>query len=192
MLSTVADLILGYKLAAADARVAGADAWRVLQTRDLDDDGQINWRLVTVVGAGDRKLQACKVQPGDVLFAPRSPRVGAALMGSDVANPPTAASSHFYIIRADPQQLVPEYLAWYLNHPRTREALAARDHGTHLPFIPMDVIRRLDIAVPSLDRQRHIGAVSQLAAHERRLASAVTKLHDEQRAADTWRAAHTD
>lgn len=192
MLSDIAQLTLGYKLSAVGRRPGVGDAWRVLQTRDFDNEGLVNWRLVTAVNDDDRKLEACQANPGDVLFAPRSPRLGAVLLGNDVANPRTAASSHFYIIRVDRQRLLPEYLVWYLNHPRTRDKLDAENRGTHLPFIPMEVIRRLDIALPSVKRQRHIGSIDQLARHERNVTAELAKLHDEQRAADTWRAAHPD
>jgi hypothetical protein len=192
MLSEHSKIALGYKLAVAGRRPIAGDAWRVLQTRDFDDDGLVNWRLVATVSDDDRKLKACQTHPGDLLFAPRSPRLGAVLLGNDVANPRTAASSHFYIIRVDRDRLLPEYLVWYLNHPRTQDKLQAENRGTHLPFIPMDVIRRLDIALPSIERQRAIGSIEQLARHERHLAAELVRLHDEQRAAVMWRAAHSD
>lgn len=191
MLSDFADVSLGYKLTADQHRLASGDGWRVLQTRDLDDDGNVNWRLVTSVNDSDRKMEPCQVTPGDVLFAPRSPRLGALLLGTDVANPRTAASSHFYIIRVDGERLAADYLVWYLNHPRTRDVLEAENRGTHLPFVPMEAIRRLDITLPPIERQRHIGAIDRLVRHERQLTAALSTLHEERLAAETWRAAHS-
>jgi hypothetical protein len=191
MLADLAIIKQGYKLFADRTPSRARDGWRVLQLRDFSDDGEIDWTHVAATDAATGDLGPYYVCAGDVLFAARSPRLGAVLLGADVEARRTAASSHFYLIRCDPEQLVPEFLAWYLNHSRTRAQLEADNRGTHLPFTPAEVIRRLDIPALPLDRQRHIGALDQLALRERQLAAKVAALHDELRAARTWGAAHT-
>lgn len=191
MLANIATIKQGYKLFADRSPTRSREGWRVLQLRDFSDDGEIDWIHVAVTDAAESDLSPYFVREGDVLFAARSPRLGAVLLGAEVEARHTATSSHFYLIRCDPEQLVPEYLAWYLNHPRTRAQLQADNRGTHLPFTPADVIRRLDIPALPLDRQRHIGALDQLAIHERRLAAKLAALCDNLRAARTWGAAHT-
>lgn len=191
MLADLANIKQGYKLFADRAPTRARGGWRVLQLRDFSDDGEIDWVHVATTDTAENELTAYSVCAGDVLFAARSPRLGAVLLGADVQERRTAASSHFYQIRCDPEQLVPEYLAWYLNHPRTRAQLQGDNRGTHLPFTPAEVIRRLAIPALPLDRQRHIGALDQLAIRERRLEARLASLHDDLRAASTWGAAHT-
>ncbi|MHB8837767.1 MAG: restriction endonuclease subunit S domain-containing protein [Gemmatimonadaceae bacterium] len=191
MLADLAVIKQGYKLFANRVPTSTGDGWRVLQLRDFRDDGEIDWVHVATTNAPESDVEAYYVCAGDVLFAARSPRLGAVLLGADVETRRTAASSHFYLIRCDPEQLVPEYLAWYLNHPRTRAQLQGDNRGTHLPFTPAEVIRRLDIPAIPLARQRDIGALDQLAIRERRLAAQLASLHDDLRAASTWGAAHT-
>lgn len=189
MLSDSVHVHAGFKMFSSLPSKA-PDGWRVLQLRDITDAGSIAWGSVERSGSF-RELASYRLQAGDVLFAPRSPRVSAVLLRDDVDAEPTAASSHFYILRADRTKVAPEYLTWYLNHPRTRQALQVHNQGTHLPFIPAQALRAFDLPLPPLDRQKQIGMIELLAAHEHRLTAEIAQLNDTQRAATTWRAAHS-
>lgn len=189
MLSRFVIVQAGYKLFSSPSQSA-TSGWRVLQLRDIADDSSIQWAKVDRNGTAV-DLAPYRLRAGDVLFAPRSPRVGAVVLHEDVEAEPTAASSHFYILRPDRTKLAPEYLTWYLNHPRTRQMLEAHNQGTHMPFLPAQALRDFELPLPPLHRQHQIAAIESLAAREHRLIAELAQLNDTQRAAFTWHAAHS-
>ena len=190
IISDFTSVTSGYKTFSDPSHGLFREGWRVLQLRDFTDAGSVQWDRVERLPA-ERDLGAFEVRENDVLFAARSPRLGALLLDATVMDHHTIASSHFYILRADPAQVAPGYLAWFLNHAETQKTLAAENRGTHLPFIPVHVIRNLPLPLPALELQHRIGELDALAAQERRLINQLDALNTTCRAALTWRAAHT-
>lgn len=190
-ISKIAQIESGYKLLPRTVAKNAGGAWRVLQLRDVGDHGRIMWHLVRG-SAESSLLSASAVRAGDVLFAPRSPRVNALMLGREVDDHPTAASSHFYIVRTDTGRLDPGYLVWFLNHPRTKRVLEAENRGTHLPFLPIQALRQLDVPLPPIERQRHIAHVDELTRCESELTADLLAEYTTLRAESTWHAVHSN
>jgi restriction endonuclease S subunit len=73
------------------------------------------------------------------------------------------------VMRPNKERILPEYLAWAINHPDAQRRLGAEAQGTSLRMISMAVLERLDIAVPDLQTQRRIVDLDALAKSEGRL-----------------------
>ena len=75
-----------------------------------------------------------------------------------------------------------DYLAWYLNHPRTRERLVGAMMGSSLQFLTMRSVNEFDVDLPDFATQRGIGRVATLSGRitllEQRLSSARQQLTD--------------
>ncbi len=188
-LGSVASLRTGYKLYSGKPSDSAGEKWRVLQLRDFDDHGRLLPGMIESAPHSP-ELAGYSISPGDVLFAGRSTRISAILVGSELP-PRTAASSHFYIVRPQRDSLDPAYLAWFLNHPTTRSKLGALARGTYIPFVPLRELDNLEIPLPPLETQRSIAAISSLSERERALTDQITALNADIRNALTWRAAHT-
>lgn len=188
-LAEIVDATTGYKLFSERQGVRSADGCFVLQLRDIDERDEIDWTLVERRPATNG-LESFKVEQGDVLFAPRSARVAAIVIGPEIADRLTIASSHFYILRPKADRIRAGYLAWLLNHPQTRRWLATENRGTHLPFVPLNALQQLDVPLPSLDVQKTIVQVDTLRRREHDLTRELLAERDTLIAANTWRLAN--
>ena len=65
--------------------------------------------------------------------------------------------------------LLPEYLAWIINHPKTQNILSGSSKGTALPSVTKDDVGNLEILVPSVEKQRSVLKVYELFQKEREL-----------------------
>ncbi len=93
---------------------------------------------------------------------------------ADIEN--SVAVSHFFILRIRNSDVLPEYLAWYINQAPTQEYLHTNArHGSHMPLVPMSAFKGLKIEVPALESQKKIIELSRLMAMEKKL---MTELQD--------------
>lgn len=153
--------------------------WHALRVGDVAADGRIAWAALGRVVAPTAAATAV-VRDGDVLVPLRSPRPTATVargVSRDVV-----AVGHWALCTADPGSVLPEYMAWFLNHPRLGAGLEGALQGSNLKFLPMRAVRDLRLDVPPLSVQRRIvGAVAlntHAAALERELAAARAQLVD--------------
>lgn len=112
---------------------------------------------------------------GDILFTSKGANLGAVVI-SQMSNP-AVASSMFLVLRdIDKNVVLPEYVAWYLNHPRTQKFLLGSMKGTSLLSITKDDIGNLEIPVPSVQRQQKIIAFEALITKENQLIHKIARL----------------
>ncbi len=65
--------------------------------------------------------------------------------------------------------LLPEYLAWIINHPKTQNILSGSSKGTALPSVTKDDVGNLEILVPTIEKLRSVLKVYGLFQKERDL-----------------------
>jgi len=82
---------------------------------------------------------------------------------------PTAVIVPLVIVRPDKERVLPEYLAWAINHPEAQRRLTAEAQGTSLRMIPMAALENLQIPVPDLPTQKRIVELNALVRQESRL-----------------------
>lgn len=160
-LGAVGPVRVGY---VAPSRSSGEEQGRylALQASDVGPDGTVVWAAlsrVTPVFDPSRYL----VSEGDVAIPLRTPRPFAAVL-RDV--PPDAiAVGHMAIVTPHPEIADPDYLAWYIKHPRTAARLQGLTRGSKLRFLSITDLRDFEIELPALDLQRRIAHLHYL--HER-------------------------
>jgi hypothetical protein len=106
------------------------------------------------------------VTAGDLLFMSRGTSNYAVLIES--VPDPTIAPLTFFIIRPKPNVL-PEYLAWYLNQDMMKSKLNEIRSGAGTPMIPSKEFRELSIPLPPLATQKKIAELGRLQMRERQL-----------------------
>ncbi|HTV48650.1 MAG TPA: restriction endonuclease subunit S [Phycisphaerae bacterium] len=135
----------------------------VIQVNDLKENHDLKSRRLARVKLA-KGTESYRVQDGDVLFLSR----GHKLFATAIANPPPDAivPNYFYIIRPKTEYVLPEYLAWYINQPKTQSHLAPVRAGTYMPIVAKSDFSELEIEVPPIPVQRIIVALAELARRE--------------------------
>ena len=159
----------GYHFRGGVDRVAG-DRYAVIQTKDVDDSLHFDpEKLVRV----DVELDADRylVRKGDVLFLSRGVRPWALAVSHPIHD--TIVPSSFYILRADSSRVRPDYVAWFLNHPRTQAVLGEIARGSNIPFVSLGEFEKVEIPIPDLKVQQQIITLAHLSEREQELIRAL-------------------
>ena len=118
------------------------------------------------------------LKTGDILFAAKGTRNFASVFkGLDI---PSVASTSFFVIRLYEQNILPDYLAWFLNYPDTQLYLKVNARGTSIVSISKDVLSDLVILIPTLKTQHSILKITQLREKELNLRKQIDILRDKQ------------
>ena len=140
-----------------------------LQVGDIDDDGTIRDTAIPRYDLPEPSVRHL-LQSGDLVFRSRGMPNVAAVIGHLAG--PTIAVLPLIILRPDRTRVLPDYLAWAINHPDTQRQFDAQAQGTGTRMISKAVLETIDIPLPDLATQARIVAVDKLARQETRL------LHD--------------
>jgi len=106
------------------------------------------------------------VTAGDILFMSRGINNHAALIES--VPDPTIAPLSFFIMRPR-QNVLSEYLVWYLNQDMMKGKLNEIRSGAGTPMISSREFRDLSIPLPPLATQKKIAGLWRLQMHEKQL-----------------------
>jgi restriction endonuclease S subunit len=165
-ITEIADIQLGYQFRKKIEPVDDGTNW-VIQIRDFDENHILNKEYLSRVMI-DKPVDQYLINKGDVLFLSRGHRNWAAPIVDDLTA--TIAVSHFFVIRPKQQNVLPEYLAWYINQTPAQEYLhkIAR-RGTHMPLIPLSAFWGLTVTLPDIETQKKIVEVSRLMEKEKQI-----------------------
>ncbi|MBK6362565.1 MAG: restriction endonuclease subunit S [Saprospiraceae bacterium] len=129
-----------------------------LQLNDFDENGNHKGHWVSSVSENDvnSKHYLC---PGDVLFAAKGSKNFASVRVSKL--PLAVASTSFFVIRIQKDELLPEFLMWFLNQPETILLLQAEAKGTDIPSISKKSLEQISIPVIPVTKQKLILKIDQ-------------------------------
>lgn len=148
-----------------------------LQSRDFDENGQLLAALqpdLLTEGVPEKHL----LKQGDVLFAAKGTKNFAAVY--EKHNAPAVASTSFFVIRLTGRQVLPEYLAWFLNSATAQKIMKAQAIGTSIPSISKQVLENLIIPIPDLQAQQKILRINWLRLKEKALKLKIEALREKQ------------
>lgn len=146
-----------------------------LQSRHFNENGLLLDALKPDLNAFDIP-QNHILQPNDILFAAKGSKNFAAVY--EKHNQPAVASSSFFVIRLNVNGVIPEFIAWFLNHPQTQTLLKAQARGTAMPSITKNVLGDMEVKVPSIEKQKTILAISELCQKEKQLKQQIEILRE--------------
>lgn len=141
--------------------------YSLIQASDFDESRTaLDPRKLTRFDPGElRKEQA--IQPDEVLFLAKGIRNFAYRPGP--LPHPTLAASYFHVLTPSPD-ILPDYLVWFLNHPRTALAFARiAGVGARMPVVKRSDLADLDVPLPPLADQRKIVDLHALVLREAKL-----------------------
>lgn len=103
----------------------------------------------------------------DVLLASKGNRNFAYLYQGEPAT--ATASSTFFILRLIRNDVLPDYLVWYLNSKAAQDFFSENVHGTFIPNISKAAISQMKVPIPDLETQQTIVKLDSLHKLEKSL-----------------------
>ncbi|GHB87847.1 restriction endonuclease subunit S [Persicitalea jodogahamensis] len=128
-----------------------------LNPGDFDEYGRmLSVEPPTRLNSARNVMERAWIEPEDVLLMGRGSRHSAVFYRKEY--PRAVASAAFYILRVnEPEVVLPEFLACYLNQPGTQTQLDRRvSSSATVPTLNKKDLLDLPIPVPSLDIQRRL------------------------------------
>ena len=118
------------------------------------------------------KLDSYMLKKGDLLFAGKGTTYLCKVFNLDI---PAVPSTTLYSIRLHSSIVSPEYLCWYLNHPRVVASIKTAQAGSGTPLIHKPTLENLEIIVPDQETQRLIVELSSLQNREKEIQEAIAE-----------------
>lgn len=139
--------------------------FRIIRMQDVKDDNTIDWLNVERVDIDNIKTGNI-LNKGDILFKSRGGTHTAAVVDRDESK--VIAVAQFFIIRPE-KNILPEFLAWYINQKKAQQYIALSSAGTSIQHISKQALGGLDIPVPDMETQSKISELYSLSHQEKLL-----------------------
>ena len=159
-LASVCEILPGYPFRGKVPEAEGSDI-RVVQIKDVSVELGIRWdgcQTTTLTGKKDPGW----LRPGDVLFVAKGNRNFAVSVDHSIeqAAIQAVAAPVFYLLRCH-AQLLPEYLAWWLNQEPSQRYFEQNAEGSQVKSIRRSVLAETPLALPALRQQAALAALQQ-------------------------------
>jgi restriction endonuclease S subunit len=159
---------------------ANGDAY-YMQVKDVDALGNLKLTDKKQNLRFTATFKKHQLNTGDILLVAKGDYHPATLYIE--GNHPAVASTSFLIICLNDEyalKVLPEYIAWYLNHPIAQKYFDTFSRGTSIQSISISILGELNIDIPDLDRQRKIVAIHKLNERTNELNATIQKLKQQQ------------
>ncbi|KXV03024.1 MAG: restriction endonuclease subunit S [Gluconobacter potus] len=166
-LSDIATVAAGHPFRGKIEPIEGAETV-VVQMRDTSPSG-VDWTsCVRTEVAGRREPDW--LRPGDILFPARGNVSQAVLIDESIGSLQAVAAPHFFLLRVMHPDVLPAYLAWWLNQePAQRHLEQNAQSSTLVRNIARPVLEATPVVLPSLPRQEQIVGLANAIQREEEL-----------------------
>lgn len=177
----IADIRSGY-LTRTGVEPKGTGSHYLLQIRDFNPQRTVVHKDNFVRFTPEALASVQPIHDGDVVFLAKGVNNFAYAVSGLPA--PTLAASYFFVLRPH-TQLLPAYLAWFLNQRSTRRELSRfASSGVRMPVVRRAVLEKMEVPLPALAAQESIveldklmmqeqDMITELARKKRKLVSAI-------------------
>ncbi|MGI6657156.1 MAG: restriction endonuclease subunit S [Desulfobulbus sp.] len=139
----------------------------VIQMKDLLDDNTVDCTDLMKVDMETVKEHHL-ARKNDLIFRSRGHVTTAAILLDD-PDKAVVAAPLLRIRVTKPDKVLPEYLNWYISQRDAQIFLTSRAEGTFQKTISKRTIEELEVALPSMEKQKHIVELARLSAREQDL-----------------------
>jgi len=171
-LNTVASIQVGYQ-AKARIKERARGTHRLIQSKDFDSFHRLRPENLTAFFP-ERKPEIYSVRKGDILFQARGVVHFAYCIEDDLKD--TLAAGSFYILRTKNENLLPQYLAWWLNQSKAQAYFQSQARGAGISFISKSTLSRLQVQIPPPSVQKKVVKIVTLARQEQFLLDRLSSL----------------
>jgi len=174
-LKTIASIQVGYQAKTGiEESVQGTH--RLIQSRDFDSFNRLQSGNL-IVFFPERKPEPYSVHRGDILFQARGMVHFSYCIEEELEN--TLVAGSFYILRTKNGDLLPQYLAWWLNQAPAQAYFRAQACRGGISFISKETLSRLRVRIPILSVQKKVVRIVTLDRHERFLLDRLSTLRSD-------------
>ncbi len=147
----------------SDNRKHGTMGSVIIQAGDVKGDGRISEPEFSLTGHTNLEGQALTTQ--DVLLISRGQQNRAVPIRDEHTG--MVASNSFLVIRVlGNQDVMPEYLAWFLNSDKGQKRLSEVRRGSNIMYISKKGLSGIEVDIPDMDTQRLIVEMERLKSRE--------------------------
>lgn len=168
-LRNIADIQSGY-LSRKKIEPDKHASYFILQSRDVNAD-YLSYSTENLVRfSPELSKKDWILKPNDLLFLARGAKNFSVLLR--VIPDAVLAAGCFFIVRVTSEDVLPEYLWWYLNQaPVENYFMRHTGRGVHMPVVTRAVLENLEVSVPSMEIQKNIVSLDELMRREHELLS---------------------
>ena len=142
----------------------------VIQLKDVNDSGVLKPRDLQRISL-DKIDSENFLAVGDVLLKAKTNKPVSVVIKEQLLN--TIATAHYFIISVKKADVLPGYLAWYLNQRPAQVYFSRNAGGTRIQVINKQLLSELEVAVPVLKTQEKIEKIYELHQREQDLVEAI-------------------
>ncbi len=154
-IANIMDIKTGFPLRKAAKEQHDGNAFLV-QMKDLDPVEGMRWEQVIKINT-EHHRSISYLKSGDVLFVGRGSRFFAVQYEADHQN--YLASPHLYVLRSkDVDEVLPGFVAWFLNSRASQKFFSSNQEGSALPYISRKTLSTLPVPLPDLETQKNIAS----------------------------------
>lgn len=174
-LGKIADIQTGY-IKRESNKPSESISTTIIQLKNLDVNGTIDYANIKPadISKYDRIPQ---LLPGDVIFAAKGSRRGAAVIDRDIKW--LTASNHYLIIKIKDDfkdRLLPGYLAFYMRQKPAMDYFKQCSAGSYIPFVTAAALKELEVELPQVEKQKTLAELGELIGREDELEKKLGKL----------------
>ncbi|KDU94683.1 hypothetical protein GLUCORHAEAF1_12490 [Komagataeibacter rhaeticus AF1] len=163
-LVAVASISAGHPFRGRIDPVAGVET-AVVQMRDTSSSG-VDWTSCVRTEVTGRR-EPDWLRPGDILFPARGNVSQAVLIDESIGSLQAVAAPHFFLLRVTRSDVLPAYLAWWLNQePAQRYLEQNSQSSTLVRNIARPVLEATPVVLLSLSRQEQIVGLASVMQRE--------------------------
>lgn len=140
--------------------------YKLLNLRSIDPKGYIDTDQLDVFEASEKLTTDYLTCEGDVLVRMSAPYTAVLI---DKYTSGLVISSYFIIIRCNREKILPGYLCRLLNTEAEKHRIYENTFGNVLSSIKATYFSNLEIVLPTIDKQRKIAEINELAKREVKL-----------------------
>jgi restriction endonuclease S subunit len=167
-LKNIANLSTGYPFRSS-IKMAVDGGVKVIQMKDLKDEIVCINDLTRVDNIKPKKQHF--VQKGDIIFRSRGQKTTAAIIDDTPEN--VVVAGPLIYLRITSKAILPEYLLYYINQPKSQSYFASRAKGTLIKMLNKQDIEDFEIYLPDLERQKNIIQICKMMNREKEILSLI-------------------
>ena len=164
-LTNIATIQSGYHFKERIENDKNADV-QFIQLKDIDEYNRIDFSNLWRINLPNiRHTQL--LEKGDILIKCRGNNLTSSVVDENIKN--TIATSHFFIIKLKTKNVLPEYLAWFLNDAPTQKNIKLGIGGTYMQVLNKKYLENIEINIPSIEIQQKVIKLKNLNEQEQKL-----------------------
>ena len=146
----------------------------VVQMKDVSIRIGINWNECLKTELTGKKKPEW-LTPTDILVAARGNHYYAVQVGEKGSNTQAVAAPHFFVLRINRSDVLPEFLTWLLNQSPCQKYLEQNAEGSMSKSIRRNILEEVPIAIPTLAKQKAIVEMVQALDQEQKIIEKLLK-----------------